>query len=121
MSRKEDSNGAGGALGMDEASIRSLLRHGAVDVVAVLDADGTVRYVSPAVETMLGYAPEEVVGNPVFDYVHSEDLERAVGALAETLVTPGALPPMGVVPTTRGGTWRWCATTGWGIRTWRGS
>lgn len=110
MSPKENRKGDDEALGKGGGSFGSLLRH-VLDVVAVLDADGTVRYVSPAVEAMLGYTPEEVTGTRVFHYVHPEDLERALEALAETLVTPqqGPCRPWSsghAVPTARGGTSR---------------
>jgi diguanylate cyclase (GGDEF)-like protein/PAS domain S-box-containing protein len=94
------------APGKGETSFRTLLQH-VLDVVAVLDAEGTLRYVSPAVEAMLGYAPEEVVGTGVFDYVHPDDVGRAVGALAETLVTPGALPPIEFRARRADGAWRY--------------
>ena len=84
----------------------AFLVQNALDVIGVLDADGTLRYVSPAVEAMLGYAPEEVVGTEVFDYVHPDDLVRAFLALTETIETPGALPPMGFRARCADGTWR---------------
>ncbi len=105
MSPEHDRKVAEDALGKDEASFRSLLQH-VLDIVAVLDADGTLRYVSPAVEAMLGYSPEEVIGTGVFDYVHPDDLERAVGALTEALVAPGLLPPMEFRARRADGTWR---------------
>jgi diguanylate cyclase (GGDEF)-like protein/PAS domain S-box-containing protein len=95
----------GDALAKDEASFRALLRH-VLDVVAILDADGAVSYVNPAVEAMLGYAPEEVVGTCVFDYVHPEDAGRAVAALAESLETSGALPPVKFRARRADGSWR---------------
>jgi len=96
---------ARGTLGDGAVSLGSLLQH-ALDVVAILDADGTLRYASPAVETMLGYAPEEVPGTAVFDYVHPDDLQRALGAFAETLATPGALPPLEFRARRADGVWR---------------
>ena len=32
------------------------------DIITILGADGTVRYVSPAVERVTGYRPEEQIG-----------------------------------------------------------
>jgi two-component system cell cycle sensor histidine kinase/response regulator CckA len=93
MNQEHDRELTEDALGMSEGYFRVLLQH-VLDIVAILDADGTVRYVSPAIETMLGYAPEEVIGTGVFDYVHPDDVERALEGLAETLVTQGALPPL---------------------------
>jgi diguanylate cyclase (GGDEF)-like protein/PAS domain S-box-containing protein len=93
VSQEHDRKVTEDALGRGERSFRALLQH-VLDIVAILDADGILRYISPTVETMLGYAPEEVIGTSVFDYVHPDDEERVIKALAETLVTPGALPPL---------------------------
>jgi PAS domain S-box-containing protein len=105
MSSEHDREVAEHTLGKGEAFSRSLLQH-VLDVVAVLDADGTLLYINSAVETMLGYAPEEVIGTTVFDYVHPDAVERAVGALAETLVTSGVLPPIEFRVCRADGTWR---------------
>ena len=98
-------NGTEEASGKTEKFFRSLLQN-VLDVVAILEADGTLRYVSPGVEAMLGYTPEQVTGTGAFDYVHPDDLERAVGALAETLVASGALPPLEFRARRADGTWR---------------
>ncbi len=90
---------------VDEAFFTSVVQN-VLDVVGVLDADGVLSYVSPAVEVMLGYAPEEVLGTEVFDYVHPDDLVRAFLALTETIETPGALPPMGFRVMCADGSWR---------------
>jgi len=44
-----------------ERWFRSLVQYSS-DVVMILEAHGTVRYVSPAVERVLGYRPEDFVG-----------------------------------------------------------
>jgi len=43
------------------------------DMIYTADAEGKVTYVNPAVETVLGYAPEEMMGQPLFEFVHGED------------------------------------------------
>ncbi|MDQ4127460.1 MAG: PAS domain S-box protein, partial [Actinomycetota bacterium] len=78
-----------------------------LDVIGVLDAEGTLRYVSPAVENMLGYAQDDVVGTSVFGYVHPDDLGKAHQAFTETLLTPGILPPMGFRVRRADGAWRY--------------
>ncbi len=52
----------------------------ATDVVTVLDADGRITFQSPSAERVLGYDPDEMVGDVVFEYVHPEDRDRAVEA-----------------------------------------
>ena len=48
----------------------SLLEH-AVDVIAVVDRDGELIFVSPSVETLLGYTPDEVVDGSIGGIVQS--------------------------------------------------
>jgi diguanylate cyclase (GGDEF)-like protein/PAS domain S-box-containing protein len=105
VSERRNLEGAEDALGKDKESYTFLVQK-ACDVMGVLEADGTIRYVSPAVENMLGYLPQELIGTKVFDYVHPDDFERASGALTETLKTPGILPPMGFRARSADGSWR---------------
>jgi PAS domain S-box-containing protein len=72
----------------NEQYFRSVVQN-ASDVITVLEADGTIRYVSPAVEKVRGYPPEEQAGTNAFDAVHPEDKQRALGLFAEILKTPG--------------------------------
>lgn len=65
------------ALRRSEEHFRSLIEN-ALDIIAILELDGTIRYCSPAVETCLGYRPEEVMGKNAFDLVHPDDLPGVV-------------------------------------------
>jgi len=76
------------ALRRNEQYFRSVVRN-ASDVITVLEADGTIRYVSPALEKVTGYRPEEHAGANAFDSVHPEDKQRALGLFAKILKTPG--------------------------------
>ena len=44
------------------------------DIVTVLDLTGAVRYVTPSVERVLGYSPEERLGVSTFEIIHPDDL-----------------------------------------------
>ena len=61
------------ALRANEIYYRSLIEN-TLDIVTVLNADGTIRYESPSVQRALGYEPEELIGRNVFDFIHPEDL-----------------------------------------------
>jgi diguanylate cyclase (GGDEF)-like protein/PAS domain S-box-containing protein len=56
-----------------EQRFRHLIEN-ASDMVMVLEEQGGIRYVSPAVERMMGFSPEEVVGRGIFEFVHPDDL-----------------------------------------------
>ena len=55
-----------------EARFSSLVQHSS-DVVIVVDADSTIRYMSPSVERVLGHAASDVEGRKLVDLVHVED------------------------------------------------
>ena len=72
-----------------EAYFRPLVEN-ASDVISIQGADGVIRYISPSVEKALGYAPAEVIGRAIFEFVHPDDLATAVSAFEHRLKTPGA-------------------------------
>jgi PAS domain S-box-containing protein len=43
------------------------------DIIQVIERDGTLRYVSPSIENVLGYEPDSLIGTDVFEYVHPDD------------------------------------------------
>jgi PAS domain S-box-containing protein len=67
---------------------RSLVEHSS-DVVTIVDERGRVIYESPAVESMLGYAPGEFAGARRLARVHPDDLDAAVGAVMGLVGRPG--------------------------------
>lgn len=52
------------------------------DVVIVMDKDGTITYVSPSVTGILGYEPEEMIGENIIDRIHPNDQEEIVMELS---------------------------------------
>src|ERR671916_449692 len=48
-----------------EERIRTLLQNTS-DIITLLESDGTIRYISPAVERVTGYSPEEQIGTSAF-------------------------------------------------------
>jgi PAS domain S-box-containing protein len=90
----------------DERWFRSVVEN-ATEVVTILEADGTVRYVSPAIERVLGYRPEERAGTSILDLVHPDDVERALGVLAGILETSGIHPPLEFRVPHKDGSWRY--------------
>jgi PAS domain S-box-containing protein len=72
------------ALRQKEEYYRALIEK-ALDVISVIDADGTIRYVSPSVERVLGYRPDELLGRNCFDLVHPEDALRIRAVFAKDI------------------------------------
>ena len=84
---------------------RALAEH-ATDLVVVLNADGTYRYVSPSFKRILGFTPEEMVGRPSLDHVHPADRPAVRAALAR--MVEGGEPFVTIAYRRRhaGGSWR---------------
>ncbi len=69
-------------LARSEARFRTLVQH-ASDMVAVLELDTSVRYVSPAISCILGLKPEDVRGRLITSLVHPKDREALEATLRE--------------------------------------
>jgi diguanylate cyclase (GGDEF)-like protein/PAS domain S-box-containing protein len=89
-----------------EQRFRSLVQNSS-DIITILGADGTVLYVSPAVQRVTGYKPEEKVGTNAFGSVHPDDTERALNTFAEVLKRPGLHPPLEFRVPHKDGSWRY--------------
>jgi PAS domain S-box-containing protein len=89
-----------------EERFRSLVQYTS-DIITILEADGTVRYVSPALERVMGYKPEEQIGTNAFGSVHPDDRERALDTFAEVLKRPGLHPPLEFRVPHKDGSWRY--------------
>ena len=89
-----------------EQRFRSLVQNSS-DIITILEADGTVRYVSPAVERVMGYKPEEQVGTNAFGSVHPDDRYRALDTFAEVLKRPGLHPRLEFRVPHKDGSWRY--------------
>lgn len=60
-----------------EERFRLLIENG-VDLIAVLDLDGTINYSSPSHKRILGYEDHDLLGRKAFEFIHPEDLPGVV-------------------------------------------
>jgi PAS domain S-box-containing protein len=60
-----------------------LLAENMADVVTNARFDGSSNYISPAIERLLGYKPEEMAGRPAQAFVHPDDRKLIFAAFAE--------------------------------------
>ena len=77
------------------------------DLITVVDTDGTITYVSPAVTRVLGYDPEELIGHEGYEFVHPEDREQNAEALETVLSNPSTSKTTEVRFQHANGSWRW--------------
>jgi len=63
------------AIKQSEEKYRDLVEN-MTEVVYIISEDGVVSYISPAVESLIEYAPSEVTDEPFAKFIHAEDLTR---------------------------------------------
>ena len=86
MEQKEE---ADAAVRLSEDRFRSLIQNSS-DVTIIIGREGFYPYLSPAVEELLGFRPDELVGQLATDFVHPDDqdyLRTRLGADFQS--TPG--------------------------------
>lgn len=95
-----------------DPSLFQALIENSQDLTTVVSADGRILYDSPAVERMLGYKQGELVGRNAFEFVHGDDMARALALLVKTAVQPGASASLTFRFLHREGRWCWLASSG---------
>ena len=75
------------ALRESEEYFRALIDN-SYDVIAIVNSEGNIKYISPSVSRVLGYDPAEVMGGSGMIFVHPNEIESAVEAFSQLLVFP---------------------------------
>ena len=88
-----------------EAHFRSLIEY-TNDLIAIVDAEGCISYLSPSVERILGYPRNSVMGRRAFDFIHPEDLVRARTLFNQRIASVGIESPSELRFRHQDGSWR---------------
>jgi PAS domain S-box-containing protein len=89
-----------------EERCRLLIDHG-MEVIVVVDAAGTILYVSPSVERVFGYPPHLLIGTNALEYLHPDDRQAVQGSLRSILHSPpSAAVTLHIRLRNRDGEWR---------------
>src|SRR3984957_693494 len=64
------------------------LSENSLDVVTILDQQALFKYNSLAVTRVLGYTPEELIGQNAFSFIHEADLAKVMEDFQRTLANP---------------------------------
>lgn len=88
-----------------EARFRALVQR-STDIVAVVDVAGAVRYVSPALQRVLGHAPEAFARQSLLAWIHPGDAAQARREFAHLRDHAGPAAPFELRLRDRLGTWR---------------
>lgn len=88
-----------------EMQFRSLIEN-ATDVITVLNEDGSIRFLSPSNQRLLGYANEELIGKNEFDLIHADDLPAMNEAMRRAFENREAASAVEYRARHKDGSWR---------------
>ncbi|HEY8503908.1 MAG TPA: PAS domain S-box protein, partial [Gemmataceae bacterium] len=94
-----------------EERFRALIENSS-DGIAVLSADGELIYASPSTFRMLGYGPEELLGEEGFRHIHPDDLPGVRARLADLMERPGGSVSAEARVRHKDGSWHWLEGVG---------
>jgi len=90
----------------NEKRLRALLEH-SFDGISLTDERGNFLYASASTKRILGYEPQELVGQSCLTLFHHEDLPEIRQALADILAKPHVPVRMQFRARHKNGQWRW--------------
>jgi len=99
------------ALKRSEERFRALIEN-VQDILLVLDRDGTIRYVNPTIQNLLGYLPEELLVRDAFSLLHPEDRPKILDLVRAGGERPDASETDEFRVRHKNGTWRLLAGVG---------
>ena len=70
---------------VDLEALYPKLIHLMLDAVFVVDADNQIVFVSDACEDLLGYRADELIGTPITDYMHPEDMPATRASMVRVM------------------------------------
>ncbi|HEX8376919.1 MAG TPA: PAS domain S-box protein, partial [Pedobacter sp.] len=92
----------------NEKRFKGLVQTGA-DVIAILDKKGVHQYISPTINNVLGYDPDELLGKNLFDLVHPDYHDLILTSIKRVLQQYRVELPLYQIKNAAG-EWRWMKT-----------
>ncbi len=88
------------------------LLYNASEVITIYEADGTIRYISPSVKSILGYDPEELIGLKGRTHVNEEDIHKSRNMFKNILENTGELQTIQYRFKKKNNEWIWLEANG---------
>jgi diguanylate cyclase (GGDEF)-like protein/PAS domain S-box-containing protein len=94
-----------------DALFRTMITNSS-DILVIITAEGLARFVSPAVERVLGHRADELIGRNFLEVVHPDDLTRVAERFIEIVDNGHDGDPMVLRVRHANGEWRWVEAVG---------
>ena len=98
-------NKAQKALRESEERFRALIEN-AMDAIAIIDVEGIIHFISPSVEKLFGYRPDEFIGKHISEYTHPDDSNIILNLFFDAYNKPGSLSISEFRYKHKNGSWR---------------
>ena len=85
---------------------QAIIEHSS-DIVALVNSEGNVTYVSSSITNSLGYSPHEFIGKNALVIIHPDDLSRMQALLGSIFQTPGQKLTAEYRLLCKDGSWKW--------------
>ena len=76
------------------------------DLILILNREGTISFVSPSVQGLLGYATDALEARNLFDFVAEDDKQKLFDGMARLIESEQALPNIELHVISEAGEWR---------------
>ncbi|MFD1645758.1 PAS domain-containing response regulator [Haloarchaeobius litoreus] len=90
---------------------QALIEHSS-DLITILDENGVFEYTSPATRSVLGYEPEELIGEHSFEMVHPDDRSTVTDAFERMKADSSTTPSVSYRLQHADGEWRHLESNG---------
>lgn len=94
----------------NEAKWRALI-HNSSNLITILEPHGTIRYISPVIQDILGYKPGELKNKNIFEFVHPDDVSLVKSKLQDVLQNPTTSSSIEFRFLHKDGSWRYIDST----------
>lgn len=94
-----------GALQSSEKKFQMLVENSS-DIFTMIDEKGTIIYISPTVEQILGYTQAEYTGKNIFEFIHPEDVSGVLDFFNRNLHVTGISPTVKYLNKHKDGSYR---------------
>ncbi len=96
----------------DSEQLFRLLAENSTDAISRLSSSLETLYVSPSIQQIIGYSPQELIGHHPLETVHPDDVDLLRSAYGESIANPAKVATVAYRRRHRNGHYVWCETTG---------